>query len=87
LVLPAHNTVIFVHGCFWHRHRGCKKASNPSTRVQFWTAKFKANVERDKKSRALLTRAGWRVITIWECETKNFDRLEGTLRGFLHRRH
>lgn len=70
LVLKRHRTVIFVHGCFWHRHRGCANTTMPKTRVKFWTAKFNENVSRDARNAAALRAAGWRVITIWECETQ-----------------
>jgi DNA mismatch endonuclease (patch repair protein) len=68
IVLPKLHMAIFVHGCFWHRHPGCKKASTPSTRKAFWKAKFDANVERDKRKAAELRDRGWTTITIWECE-------------------
>jgi DNA mismatch endonuclease, patch repair protein len=68
IVLPKLHTAIFVHGCFWHRHPGCKKATTPSTRKTFWKAKFEANVERDKRKVAELRDRGWTVITVWECE-------------------
>ena len=68
IVLPRLHTVIFVHGCFWHRHPGCPKTTTPSTHQAFWQAKFKANVERDKRKVAELADLGWRAITIWECE-------------------
>jgi DNA mismatch endonuclease, patch repair protein len=67
LVLPKFNAVIFVHGCFWHRHSGCRYASVPSTRSEFWTAKFVANVMRDTSVRLALCKVGWRVATVWEC--------------------
>ena len=70
LVLKRHRTVIFVHGCFWHRHAGCANATMPKTRVEFWEAKFNDNVSRDARNLATLRAAGWRVITIWECETE-----------------
>lgn len=70
LVFPRHRTAIFVHGCFWHRHIGCHKASMPKTRVDFWQAKFDANVERDARAIESLERLGWRVAIIWECEVK-----------------
>ena len=69
LVFPKYKAVIFVHGCFWHRH-GCKQTTTPSTREDFWKAKFEANVERDKKNVSDLEAAGWRVMTVWECELK-----------------
>lgn len=70
LVLRRHRTAIFVHGCFWHRHPGCSKASIPKTRPDFWQAKFDANVERDALAIKTLERLGWRVAIIWECEVK-----------------
>lgn len=59
--------MVFVHGCFWHRHLGCRYATNPKTRAEFWEVKFAANVARDSAVRAALLEAGWRVATIWEC--------------------
>lgn len=67
IVLPKWNTVVFVHGCFWHRHPGCEKATTPSSNVQKWMDKFSANVARDAKVRAALLAEGWNVIVIWEC--------------------
>jgi DNA mismatch endonuclease, patch repair protein len=66
-VLAKFRAVVFVHGCFWHRHEGCRYATTPSTRAEFWQAKFKANVVRDSAIRVALLEAGWRVATIWEC--------------------
>lgn len=71
IVLPKYRTVIFVHGCFWHRHQGCKYAYQPKTRKEFWEAKFKSNIERDKMVFSKLQTLGWEVIVIWECEIKN----------------
>jgi len=71
LAFPRHCVVIFVHGCFWHQHPGCKKASVPKSRHEFWQAKFDANVRRDVWTVEELRRRGWRVETLWECETKN----------------
>lgn len=67
IVMPKYNAVIFVHGCFWHRHRGCRHATTPLTRQDFWTAKFDNNVARDIVVRSALAKAGWRVATVWEC--------------------
>lgn len=67
LVFPMHRTVVFVHGCFWHRHAGCRYAYVPATRRTFWLAKFAANMERDRDVGRKLRKAGWRVLTIWEC--------------------
>ena len=71
LVLPRWKTVLFVHGCFWHRHPGCRKAGAPKTRAAFWQAKFDRNVARDERTAAALRQAGWRVETVWECETRD----------------
>ncbi|HHJ2046988.1 TPA: very short patch repair endonuclease [Pseudomonas aeruginosa] len=70
VVLPKHKTVIFVHGCFWHRHIGCRYASFPKTRQDFWGQKFLSNLERDRRKEAQLAELGWRVIVVWECETR-----------------
>ncbi|WP_156841270.1 very short patch repair endonuclease [Novosphingobium aquimarinum] len=70
LVMPRYDAVIFVHGCYWHRHPGCRLASTPSTRTDFWTAKFTANQERDRRNIADLRVRGWRVAIVWECEVR-----------------
>jgi len=70
IVLPKWHTVIFINGCFWHRHEGCKIATMPKSNVEFWQAKFERNVERDAKGQKALRAAGWHVIVIWECEVK-----------------
>ena len=79
IVLRKHRTVIFVHGCFWHRHAGCRFASIPKTRQEFWTPKFIANMARDVKNVTDLEAKGWRVLVVWECETKNLAALEERL--------
>ena len=71
IVLSKHKAVILVHGCFWHRHEGCAGATVPSTRRDFWLAKFEATVERDHGKQRQLEELGWRVITVWECELEN----------------
>ncbi len=71
LVFPKFRTVIFVHGCFWHRHPGCKKATMPKSRVEFWREKFEKNVARDQRVVGDLEELGWKVETVWECETKD----------------
>lgn len=68
LVLPKYRAVIFVHGCFWHRHHGCNLAYTPKSNVAFWTRKFESNVRRDRRVRQLLRREGWQVVTLWECQ-------------------
>jgi DNA mismatch endonuclease (patch repair protein) len=70
IVLPKYRAVILVHGCFWHRHPGCRYASTPKTRQEYWLPKFAANVERGARKNAQLQELGWRVIMEWECETK-----------------
>lgn len=71
LVLPRHRLVIFVHGCFWHRHAGCFYATTPGTRISFWKAKFEANIRRDREACEDLDRLGWRVLVVWECGFKH----------------
>ena len=83
IVLARHKTVVFVHGCFWHRHSRCKFAYTPKSRVEFWEAKFEQNIERDNKSKRELKKAGWRVIVVWECQTTNLDRLSQILADAL----
>ncbi|NGO62444.1 DNA mismatch endonuclease Vsr [Rhizobium daejeonense] len=75
LVFPKHHAVVFVHGCFWHRHNGCRYTSTPSTRPEFWQAKFEANVARDATVRAALLESGWRVATVWECALRKPDKV------------
>ena len=74
LVLAKHRTVIFVHGCFWHRH-SCGLAAIPKTRPDFWTAKFDANVARDARNKVELKKLGWRVIEVWECQVRDLTAL------------
>jgi DNA mismatch endonuclease, patch repair protein len=71
IVFPGKRTVVFVHGCYWHRHTGCKFAFIPKSNVEFWQKKFQNNVARDLRVRQELEDRGWKVITIWECETKD----------------
>lgn len=85
LVFPKLRTVVFVHGCFWHRHAKCARATTPKTRAAFWLDKFDANVARDKRTTAKLRALGWRVIVIWECETGDTARLQRKLRKQLGR--
>ena len=80
LVFRRHRTVIFVHGCFWHRH-DCRFATTPATRTEFWKAKFAGNVERDRRNKRALIGLGWRVLEVWECELANEKRLLRRLRS------
>ena len=70
IVLPKYHVAIFVHGCFWHRHEGCKDATTPKTRTEFWLEKFDKNVKNDQIKQEKLRELGWNVIVIWECEIK-----------------
>jgi DNA mismatch endonuclease (patch repair protein) len=79
IVVQRHRTVVFVHGCFWHCHQGCKDAAQPKTRPEFWMAKLDGNVARDARDQRLLVDLGWRVLTVWECETTP-DRLDRLVR-------
>jgi len=81
LVLRKYRTVIFVDGCFWHRHEGCKKASMPKTRQSFWSDKFQQTVERDHRQTVQLSEMGWNVIRIWECELEKSP--DKTLQAFV----
>lgn len=82
IVFPSRRKVIFVHGCFWHRHPRCKKASTPKTRIEFWNAKFDANVARDHRKIEELERDGWSVMVVWECELASSE-LTDRLTSFL----
>jgi len=75
IVLPKYKTIIFVHGCFWHRHQGCKYAYIPKTRKKFWEKKFYENIKRFNEVRKILVKLGWRIIVIWECETGSIIKL------------
>ena len=68
LVFPKYRSVVFVHGCFWHRHKGCTRSTMPATRVEFWRSKFERNVARDRSNQAGLRELNWKVIVLWECE-------------------
>lgn len=81
IVFKSRKAVVFVHGCFWHRHRNCRFAYTPKSRRAFWLGKFKANVARDAAVRKALEAGGWRVMTIWECELSNTRVLEKLARG------
>jgi DNA mismatch endonuclease (patch repair protein) len=83
IVLAKHRAVILVHGCFWHRHPDCRYATTPGTRTAWWQAKFAHNVQRDADVRAALAAAGWRLLTVWECELRTPDALAARLVQFL----
>lgn len=81
LVFPRHRVALFVHGCYWHRHADCRFATTPSTNAGFWTGKFAANVERDRRKAQELEEQGWRVAVIWECETRDPEALPALVRS------
>lgn len=74
IVFPRFRAVCFVHGCFWHRHFECRYATTPATRQKFWEAKFRANVQRDKRNQADLLESAWRVAVVWECALRGQGR-------------
>jgi DNA mismatch endonuclease (patch repair protein) len=82
LVFPRLRSVIFVHGCFWHQHT-CNDGHMPKTRLDYWKPKLKLNQDRDRRRRSQLRKLGWRVLVIWECQTKDSERLRGRLKSFL----
>lgn len=83
LAFPGRRKAIFVHGCFWHQHRGCKRATVPRSNVGFWLPKLARNMARDTKQLVALKEKEWRVLVLWECETKDVQRLAERLKRFL----
>ena len=83
IVLPKYKIIIFVHGCFWHGHKGCKASKLPETRKEFWETKIHGNIVRDKKQIKELTTLGWKVITIWQCEVGSKIKREKTFNKLL----
>jgi len=83
IVLPKYKTIIFIHGCFWHRHRKCKYAYTPKTRTEFWNTKFSGNIKRDREVQFELKQLGWRVLIIWECEISDKTKLTRRIRRTL----
>ena len=85
IVLTKYKTVIFIHGCFWHRHKNCKYATMPGTNIEYWDKKFKDTINRDILEQKILSEAGWNIIVIWECEIKSsFDYiLNSTIKQIL----
>ncbi len=83
IVLKKHGTIIFVHGCFWHRH-GCKHSTTPKSNTKYWNGKFARNIERFKEVRTDLEANGWKVFVVWECETRTEESLKDMLLKFFH---
>lgn len=83
LVFKSKKKAIFVHGCFWHQHRGCKRGKPPKSNLYFWKAKLEKNKLRDQNSLRQLEKLGWKTLVIWECETKNVNTIVNILEAFL----
>lgn len=83
LVLPKWRTVVFVNGCFWHRHPGCRRTTIPKSSIQFWVEKFRANVARDERNYVKLAELGWRVVVLWQCQVRSVESATEALRPFF----
>jgi len=83
IILRKYKTVIFVHGCFWHRHKGCKRCTTPGSNQDYWLPKFEKNIIKDKKNQKLLKKQGWNYIIVWECKIKDLDKLSVKLDKIL----
>src|SRR5438445_8088994 len=83
IVFVSRRIALFVHGCFWHRHRGCKNCTTPTNNRKFWVEKLEGNAARDKRNRLALRKLGWKTFVIWECEIEDRKRLENTLTQFV----
>ena len=83
IVLPKYKTLIYVHGCFWHRHEGCRYTTTPSTNSERWANKFNENILRDKNNQDTAKKLGWTIVVIWECEVRNLDQLTIRLNRIL----
>jgi DNA mismatch endonuclease (patch repair protein) len=85
IVLPKYGTVIFVHGCFWHQHKGCGRATIPKSNEEYWVPKLKRNIERFEEVVVKLRGMGWKIVQVWECETANIERLSKKLDAMLRK--
>jgi DNA mismatch endonuclease (patch repair protein) len=83
LVFRRRRKILFVHGCFWHRHKRCRYASTPKSRMAFWNAKFAANLARDRRNARELKKRGWRILTVWQCQLRNPNNLAKRIHEFL----
>jgi len=83
IVLPKHKKVIFVHGCFWHGHELCRKGALPKSNKEFWAQKITKNKERDQLALKQLKKFGWRILIIWECLTKEPDKIKDKIKRFM----
>lgn len=85
ITLPKYQTAIFIHGCYWHGHKDCKKAITPASNKVFWAAKIEKNRLRDSKARHQLIKLGWKVLEVWECELRNKESFEFTLNKLINK--
>lgn len=83
IIFRARKKIIFVNGCFWHRHQGCRLATIPKTNVDYWTEKFRLNAERDRKTLEEFESIGWKTLVIWQCEIRDVEKLKGKIIEFL----
>ena len=83
IILSRYKTVIFVHCCFWHRHKGCRYAYNPKSKVEFWQHKFESNVRRDQQVAEQVRKLGWHLLTLWECEINNTQTFKEKIKVFF----
>jgi DNA mismatch endonuclease (patch repair protein) len=83
IVLTKYRKVVFIHGCFWHGHKKCSRSSRPQSNKSFWAEKLDKNIARDKRNKHDLELQGWKVLIIWECETKNMEKLRKKVSKFL----
>lgn len=83
IILPKYKTAIFVHGCFWHHHDNCRAAALPQTNCEFWKDKMETNVKRDRKNQKDLKELGWKIIIIWQCQIKNRELFEKTMKKVI----
>jgi len=84
ITFPKHRKVIFVHGCFWHGHKRCPRAARPTTNIAFWRKKLDSNIDRDRRNIGQLRKGGWRVLVVWQCQTRKLETLKRSLSKFLN---
>ncbi len=83
IVFLKRKKAVFIHGCFWHGHRKCRRSARPTTNVRFWNRKIDGNIARDVRNRTAIRRMGWRILVLWQCRMKNADKLREQLRNFV----
>lgn len=83
IVLPRHQKIVFVHGCFWHGHKRCKRAKRPDTHKEFWNRKIEGNIKRDEKVGRQLRSLGWKLLVLWQCQTRDIEKLLKSLERFM----